>query len=160
MKKLLIVLGFAGFFFSTVSCANNGEAKAVEENSAAVEANPEGVIHLTKETFKQQVFDYEKNQQWAYAGKVPAILDFYADWCGPCKMLSPVLEKMQKEYGGKIQVFKVNTDKEKELAATFGIRSLPTVVFIPVDGEPQAVMGFRPQEEMEKMVTEVLKVQK
>ncbi len=130
---------------------------------AEEKGNEEGkneVIHLNKESFKEQVFDYENNKQWKYNGSVPAILDFYADWCGPCRMVAPILENVQKEYKGKVQVFKVNTDKEKELAAMFGIRSLPTIVFIPAEGDPQAVLGFRPKEEIEKMITEVLKVSK
>jgi thioredoxin len=155
MKSSIIFGLLFTFLFSHAAYAvepgNKGEG---DEHSEG------GVIYLNKETFKQQVFDFETNKEWNYEGKVPAILDFYADWCGPCKMLAPVLNNIQKEYSGKIQVFKVDTDKEKELAAMFGITSLPTIVFIPVEGEPQAVMGFMPKEDLEKTITEVLKVNK
>lgn len=119
-----------------------------------------GVIYLDAESFKEQVFNYETNKEWNYNGKVPAILDFYADWCGPCKMLSPVLEKIQKEYDGKIQIYKVDTDEQKELAAAFGIRSLPTIVLIPLNEDPQATLGYKSQNELEEMISEILKVEK
>ncbi len=143
------------FFLTGISCSSEAKAKGNDN-----EKNDSGVIYLNKETFKEKVFNYETNKEWKYEGTTPAILDFYADWCGPCRMLAPVLKDIQKEYNGKVQIFKVDTDKEKELAGIFGIRSLPTIVFIPVDGQPQAVMGFRPKEEMEKMIQEVLNVSK
>ncbi len=154
--KVYIILGLLSVFtFGHVSCANKAEAKSSDQNT---EKND--VIHLNEESFKKLVFDYENGKEWSYNGKVPAILDFYADWCGPCRQIAPILQELQKEYNGKIQVFKVDTDKEKELAAIFGIRSLPTIVFIPLNGEPQAMMGARPKAEFEKMVSEVLKVSK
>jgi len=155
MKNFLISISIAIFFLAGISC--NSEAKAKGNDD---EKSDSGVIYLNKDTFKEQVFNYETNKEWKYEGKTPAILDFYADWCGPCKMLAPVLNDIQNEYQGKVQVFKVNTDIEKELAGIFGIRSLPTIVFIPIEGQPQAVMGFRPKEDMEKIITEVLKVNK
>ncbi len=157
MKYLVIAALMAVFFSTSTSCAN--KEKAGQSAPAAI-GDSSQVIYLTKETFKAKVFDFETSKEWKYAGTKPAILDFYADWCGPCRMLSPVLEDLQKQYGDKLQVYKINTDKEKELAATFGIRSLPTVVFIPVDGQPQAVLGFQPKESLEQIITNVLKVQK
>jgi thioredoxin len=114
------------------------------------------IIHLTKATFKSQVFDYEKNKEWKYAGQKPAIIDFYADWCGPCRMLAPVMNDIAKEYAGKVVVYKVDTDKERELASDLGITSLPTLVFIPVNGKPQATMGALPKAELVKIINEVL----
>jgi len=114
------------------------------------------IIHLTKATFKSQVFDYEKNKQWKYEGTKPAIIDFYADWCGPCRMLAPVMDEIAKEYAGKVIVYKVDTDKERELAMNLGISSLPTLVFIPVNGKPQATMGALPKAELVKIINEVL----
>lgn len=157
MKKFLSISVMALLFAVSSSCENPSKAGNVP---ATTPNDPTKVVYLTKETFKTAVFDYETQKEWKYLGKVPAILDFYADWCGPCRNLAPLLEELQKEYNGKIQVYKVNTDKEKELAGAFGIQSLPTVVFIPLEGKPQAIMGSRPKADLEKMITEVLKVQK
>ncbi|MGM0375436.1 MAG: thioredoxin [Bacteroidota bacterium] len=117
------------------------------------------VITLDKDAFINQVFDYENNSDWNYKGDKPAIIDFYADWCGPCKKLSPLLEELQSDYDGKIQVYKVDTEKSKDLAAAFGIQSLPTIVFVPMDKEPQAVLGFVPKEKLTQMVSNILKVE-
>ncbi|MFW6203197.1 MAG: thioredoxin [Marinilabilia sp.] len=117
------------------------------------------VITLDKDAFVNQVFDYENNSEWKYKGDKPAIIDFYADWCGPCKKLSPLLEELQSDYNGKIQIYKVDTEKSKELAATFGIQSLPTIVFVPMNEEPQAVLGFVPKEKLTEMVSNILKVE-
>jgi thioredoxin len=101
---------------------------------------------LTKETFKTKVYDYEKGgNKWSFAGDRPAIVDFYAAWCGPCKMVAPVLEQISKEYEGKVDVYKVNTDKEPEIATAFGVSSIPTILFIPKEGEPQVLRGAMPK---------------
>ncbi len=118
------------------------------------------IIHLTNDSFKTEIFNYETEKEWNYNGELPAIVDFYADWCGPCKMLAPILEDLQKDYNGKIQIYKVDTQKERELAGVFGIRSLPTIVFIPANGQPQAVMGYHNKEQMEQIISEILKVSK
>ncbi len=102
--------------------------------------------HLTKETFLKKVFDYENNTEWKYEGELPAIIDFYADWCGPCKMVAPILEDLSKEYEGKISIYKVDTEKEQELASVFGIRSIPSILFIPKEGKPQMAAGAMPRE--------------
>ncbi|HPW27092.1 MAG TPA: thioredoxin domain-containing protein, partial [Tenuifilaceae bacterium] len=99
------------------------------------------IEHLTAETFKQKVFDYEKNTEWKYEGNRPAIVDFYADWCGPCKMVAPILEELSKEYDGKLNIYKVDTEAEQELAGVFGIRSIPSLLFIPLNDQPQMAMG-------------------
>lgn len=114
---------------------------------------------LNTAEFKQKVFDYEKNKEWKFEGELPAIVDFYADWCGPCKMVSPVLDKIAEEYAGSLEVFKVNTDEEQELSAVFGIQSIPTILFIPKDGQPQAAMGALPKATIEKVIKDVLKVE-
>ncbi|MBN2814701.1 MAG: thioredoxin [Bacteroidales bacterium] len=116
------------------------------------------VVYLTNETFKQQVFNYEINKEWKYAGTLPAIVDFYADWCGPCRMVSPVLEELAKEYQGRIIVYKVDTQKERLLSQNLGIQSLPTLLFIPVTGKPQVAMGALPKEMLVKAIQEVLLV--
>lgn len=116
--------------------------------------------HLTKETFKEKVFNFEENKEWKYEGSVPCMIDFYADWCGPCKMVAPVLEELQKEYGDKLRIYKVDTEQEQELAGMFGIQSIPSLLFVPVDGQPQMAMGALPKDTFEKAISDVLKVEK
>jgi len=113
-------------------------------------------VHLTTADFKEKVFNYEKNKEWKYEGTLPAIIDFYADWCQPCKMVAPVLEDLASEYAGKIMIYKVNTEEEQELASVFGIQSIPTILFIPKEGQPQAAMGALPKQTFEKAIKDVL----
>ncbi|HTX99156.1 MAG TPA: thioredoxin [Bacteroidota bacterium] len=120
----------------------------------------EEMEHLTKDTFLKKVFDYEKNQEWQFNGELPAIVDFYADWCGPCRMVAPVLEELGKEFEGQIDIYKVDTEKEQELAAVFGIRSIPSILFIPKEGKPQMAMGALPKESFVQAIADILKVQK
>jgi thioredoxin 1 len=117
------------------------------------------VEHLTKETFKSKVFDYEKNKEWKYEGNIPAIIDFYADWCGPCKMVAPILEELSTEYDGKLNVYKVDTEVERELAGLFGIQSIPSLLFVPKDGQPQMAMGALPKDTFKRAFKEVLNVE-
>jgi len=112
--------------------------------------------HLTKETFQKKVFDYENNKEWKFEGELPAIVDFYADWCGPCKMVAPILERLSEEYKGRIDVYKVDTEAEQELAAVFGIRSIPSLLFIPKGGKPQMAMGAMPKESFDQAINEIL----
>ena len=114
------------------------------------------VVHLTAKDFKEKVFDYEKGGEWKYEGELPAIVDFYADWCQPCKMVAPVLEDLALDYAGKIVVYKVNTEDEHELASVFGIQSIPTLLFIPKEGQPQASMGALPKHTFEKVIKDLL----
>ncbi|HET6557695.1 MAG TPA: thioredoxin [Prolixibacteraceae bacterium] len=114
------------------------------------------VVHLTGEQFKKMIFDYETNQQWKYLGNRPCIIDFYADWCGPCRVMAPRLDEVAKEYAGKLTVYKVNTDKERQLAASLGIQSLPTLLFIPKNGPPRSSVGALPKEALVKAINEVL----
>ena len=114
---------------------------------------------LTAENFKQKVFDYSEKKEWEYSGDLPAIIDFYADWCGPCKMVAPVLEKIAAKYEGKIRVYKVDTEAEPELAGVFGIQSIPTLYFVPKEGQPSYSMGALPQSQIERAISEILKVE-
>lgn len=116
------------------------------------------VIHLNEETFKQLVFDWEKNKEWKYEGKTPAIIDFWAEWCQPCKMVGPILDELQQEYGDSIQVLKVNTEHEQRLAGMFGIKSIPSLLFVPTDGQPQMSVGALPKENLKEAIADVLKV--
>lgn len=113
-------------------------------------------IKLTTEDFKQKVFDYTQSQEWKYEGNLPAIIDFYADWCGPCKMVAPVLEELAREYEGKLVIYKVDTEKEEELSAVFGIRSIPTFLFIPVNGAPMLQPGAFPKNVFKQVIEEQL----
>lgn len=114
------------------------------------------VVQLNNEAFKKLVFNYEKNKEWKYEGTMPAIIDFYADWCAPCRQLSPLVEEIAKEYSGKIAVYKVNTDAEKLLTGSLGISSLPTLLWIPAKGKPRATLGYVSKETLLKTVNEVL----
>ena len=112
--------------------------------------------HLTKETFFEKVFNWEKNKDWKFEGDLPCIIDFYADWCQPCKMVAPVLEELSEEYAGKLNVYKVNTEQEQELAAAFGIRSIPSMLFVPANDKPQMSVGALPKDSIEKAMVDVL----
>ena len=114
------------------------------------------VIQLTNETFKKNVFNYDVNKEWKYEGNKPSIIDFYADWCAPCRQLSPLVEEIAKEYAGKIVVYKVDTDKEKLLTQNIGISSLPTLLFIPANGKPRITIGVLPKETLVKTINEIL----
>ena len=112
--------------------------------------------HLTKETFFEKVFDYEKNSEWKYEGELPCVIDFYADWCGPCKMVAPIVEELSKEYAGKVNFYKVNTDEQQELAGAFGIQSIPSLLFVPMNGKPQMAMGALPKETFKEVIDKEL----
>ncbi len=124
-----------------------------------METTVNNVVHLTTREFKEKVFNYEINKQWKYEGELPAIIDFYADWCGPCKMVAPLLNDIAREYSGKLTIYKVDTDAEQELAAVFGISSIPTILFIPKTGQPQAAMGALPRNTFDQVIKEVLMVE-
>lgn len=114
-------------------------------------------IELTKADFLEKVMNYEKNpEKWEYLGDKPAIIDFYASWCGPCKALSPVLDELSEEYADQIHIYKINTEVELELASVFGIRSIPTMLFIPMEGAPQMAQGALPKDALVQAINEVL----
>lgn len=112
--------------------------------------------HLTAQTFKEKVFNYEANQDWKYEGTLPCIIDFYADWCGPCKMVAPILEELSQEYAGKVNIYKVDTEVEQELSAAFGIRSIPSMLFCPMDGQPRMAAGALPKSALIQAIDDVL----
>ena len=111
---------------------------------------------LTKQAFLEKVFNYEANKEWKFEGALPCIIDFYADWCGPCKQVAPVLEELSDEFAGKINIYKVNTEIEQELAGAFGIKSIPSMLFCPADGQPQMAVGALPKESLIQAINDVL----
>ncbi len=112
--------------------------------------------HLTSDTFKTKVFNYETNKEWKFEGTNPCIIDFYADWCGPCKMVAPIMEELSQEYKGKVDIYKVDTEDQQELAAIFGISSIPSILFVPKEGQPQMATGALPKEAFVEIITEEL----
>ena len=131
-----------------------------DEETAAMEKPTTRGVHITKADFLKKVYDFEKNpDEWKYLGSQPAIVDFYADWCGPCRQLSPVLDELAKEYSGKLTIYKVNVDNERGLATFFGIRSIPTLLFIPMKGKPQRSLGALSKTELKGIIKDVLKVE-
>lgn len=149
MKNKLFLPGlFFLIFFSGCKSENPSSASITDTGNA--------VVALTGESFRKLVFNYETNKEWKYEGDKPAIVDFYADWCPPCRQLSPLVEEIAKEYNGKIVVYKVNTDKEKDLAQSIGISNLPTLLYIPAIGNPEVTIGYIPKEAIIKKISEAL----
>jgi thioredoxin 1 len=148
-RAIFITLLFTSLFLSNCNAGNptHGDKKSISGNV---------VTQLSNDGFKKLIFNYEINKEWKYEGTKPVIIDFYADWCPPCRQLSPLVEEIAKEYEGKIVVYKVNTDKEKALTQTMGISSLPTLLFIPATGKPQITVGAMPKETLVKAVNEIL----
>ena len=127
------------------ACSNKGSSESTGET-----------IHLTKSEFLANVFNYEKSSVWNYEGNVPCVIDFYATWCGPCKRVAPIMEELAGQYKGKIKVYKIDTDKEQELAQAFNISSIPAVLFIPMKGQPQMQVGAMAKADYEKIINEFL----
>ncbi len=171
MKKIaFVIVLLSGLMI--VSCSNtSGEKSPAASNGQAVSAGPvstvpdmpEGedgkVIHLTKATFLKKVWNYEKNpDQWVYEGDKPCMIDFYADWCKPCKMVAPIMDELAAEYKGKIYIYKIDTQVERELAQVFNVTSIPRVLFVPKNGEPQMSVGALPKPTFVQAINEVLLV--
>lgn len=153
MKKIAIAL----LFVSIGLAACNGQTSENKKNSNQKKENTMKTIHLTKAEFLSKVANYEANpSEWKYLGDKPAIIDFYASWCGPCKMIAPILEELAAEYSDSIYVYKIDTEKEPELAAAFGIRSIPTLLFVPMDGAPQMAQGAMPKASFKEAIDNVL----
>jgi thioredoxin 1 len=114
--------------------------------------------HLTYETFKTKVYDFENNENWKFEGQKPAIIDFYANWCGPCKMVAPILEELKSEYGEKLDIYKIDTEDQQQLAGMFGVQSIPSLLFIPLNGQPQMAMGALPKDTFKQAIKDVLNV--
>ena len=156
MKKVVLSVFFTLVFVAT-GCNPAQNNKNLKKLNAEVKTNRKiDMEHLTKETFQEKVFNYEKNKEWKYEGDLPCLIDFYADWCGPCKMVAPILEELATQYDGKIHIYKVDTEDQQELAAAFGIRSIPSLLFCPAEGQPQMAQGALPKATLIKAIDEIL----
>ena len=147
MKKIITMAVLIFSSMLTYACTSGTEQKQAETQKTAQDGS---VIVMNKAMFIKDIFDYEKSKEWKYKGDKPAIIDLYADWCGPCRMTAPIMKELAKEYAGKIVIYKVNVDKEKELAALFNATSIPLFVFIPMQGEPQLFRGACRQGNLQK----------
>ena len=163
MKRVKVFLALAGIFLISFGnkAENREEAQQAKETKETQQANATEkkikTIHLTKADFLVKVADYEKNpNEWKYLGDKPAVIDFYADWCGPCRAIAPSLEELADEYDNVIYIYKINVDKEKELSALFGIRSIPSLLFIPMEEKPQMVTGAIPKSQLKEAIDTVL----
>lgn len=157
--KVFLLLLSSLLVFSSCGKAKVNDNKTKENTKTQTNKtnNKMKVIHLTKEEFLKKVANYEKDaQKWNYLGDKPAIVDFYATWCGPCKSVSPILEELAEEYDGKIYIYKVDVDQEEELASAFGVRSVPTLLFIPMKGDPQIAQGAMPKSAFKDAIDNVL----
>ena len=133
--------------------------KKSDSNAGAIKANGSPLMEsLSKESFLQKVFNYEQNKEWKFEGELPCIVDFYADWCGPCKMVEPILQELAQEYQGKINIYRVDTQAQQELAAAFGIQSIPSILFVPLNDKPQMSVGALPKNAIKKAINKVLNI--
>jgi len=114
------------------------------------------VKHLTKKEFIEEVFDFENEKDWKYKGSKPAMIDFWAPWCGPCRMVGPVVDELSNEFNGEVNFYKVNTDDEQDLSMAFGIRSIPSLLFIPMEGKPKMAAGALPKQDLKRIIEKEL----
>ncbi len=155
INKILVMMTIPLLLVSCAPKKAGGEESALSGISSKEKKMK--TVHLNKEEFLKKVVNYEKNPtEWIYLGDKPAIIDFYADWCGPCKAIAPVLEELAAEYDGKIYIYKVDTEKEQELSALFGIRSIPTLIFVPMGENPQMIQGALPKANLKEAIESVL----
>ncbi|MDL2281795.1 thioredoxin [Parabacteroides sp. OttesenSCG-928-G06] len=153
MKKVVIALFAVSLAITACNAQTNDNKKNTNQKKEATMTT----IQLTKADFLSKVANYEANpSEWKYLGDKPAIIDFYASWCGPCKMIAPILEELAAEYGDSIYIYKIDTEKEQELAAAFGIRSIPSLLFIPMNGTPQMAQGALPKSSLKEAIDNVL----
>ncbi len=168
MRKLSIIMAVFTCLIVFYACnTSQNDEGTVDANETAqsitktVETNAGDaflgkVVHLSTPEFKKKVFNYDVNRNWKYEGDKPCIVDFYADWCGPCKRIAPILDQLAIEYKGQIVIYKIDTDKERELASAFGIQSIPSLLFIPVNGKAEMIKGALPKEKFKEAIEVIL----
>ena len=158
-KRIFTLLVLVVGFMTLVSCKGQAKNNSNETTSTTEVTGKQtaGPVHITKADFLKKIYNYEANpNEWKYLGDKPAIIDFYADWCGPCKMIAPSLEQLAKEYAGQINIYKVDVDKETELAQTFGIQGIPALLYIPMEGKPQMLQGAMPKDQLKEKIESIL----
>ncbi len=158
-KAVFVLLILTSVFYpgpGTAAGGNPTQETVIGTEASEISQRSGEVIVMNKKMFIDRVFDYENASEWKYKGDKPAIIDLYADWCGPCRQVAPIMKELAKEFDGKIQIYKVNVDKEKELAALFDATSIPLFVFIPMDGDPQLFRGAADKDTYRKVINEFL----
>jgi thioredoxin 1 len=157
MQKKVLMTVMLGLMFFNASCAQESKTQNIANNEQIKKEKKMNVTELTLDAFKNKIMDYEANpKEWKYKGERPAIIDFYAVWCGPCKATAPIVDSLAEEYAGKVDFYKVDVDKQQELAALFGVRSIPSLLFIPVEGQPQMQVGAMDRTSFDEVIKNVL----
>ncbi len=157
MKKLFIGAILVSSFTLLLAQQTKNENNTTKNSENMSEKVITKTIHLTKDEFLKKVMNYEENpNEWKYFGDKPCLIDFYADWCGPCKVIAPILEELAKEYAGEIYIYKIDTGKEQELAGAFGIRSIPSLLFVPMEGNPTMAQGAMPKPNLKEAINTIL----
>lgn len=157
MKKIFYLIAIAVLTLMSYACGNSSNSNDVKDDTPPVNnvSSAAKVEYLNTQNFVDRIFDFRLETEWRYKGKKPAIIDFYTDWCGPCKRVAPIMQELAEEYKGEINIYKVNTDNEQELAQTFGIQSIPSIMFIPMEGKPHMYVGAFPKDEYVRIINEV-----
>lgn len=155
MKENFALIVLATLIISCQSEQKNNATVDNKTNTSTITATAT-VVHLNATQFKERVFDYSINKQWVFKGNKPCIVDFYADWCGPCKLLSPIVENMARKYAGKLDVYKVNIDEQQGVAMVFGVNSIPSVLFCPMSGQPQMSTGLLSEQDLDKAIQTII----
>lgn len=163
MNKILIIativlLGVVTFAFahSQLNQKEGANKETIGQQNDKNKTEKGVVIQMNKDLYLKDIADYRNTKEWKFKGNLPAVIDFYADWCGPCRQVAPLMKELAKEYEGKITIYKVNVDEEKELATAIGIESLPTILFIPMKGDPQVIIGSADKATFKKAIDQVL----
>ncbi|HTX87778.1 MAG TPA: thioredoxin domain-containing protein [Bacteroidales bacterium] len=158
MKKAILILALFAFIGGS-ACSSNGNDKNPGDSDVQQQTSAGNVAQLGGGQFRQYIWDYKASPaSWSYKGDMPAIVDFYADWCVPCRRVAPIMSELAREYQGKIRIYRVNTDAEKELSGVFNISSIPAVLFIPASGKPEMAVGAMPKDSYLQVIHDYLKI--